>query len=121
MRAIVVTMMLALLVVAVAGDVNGTMGTNGTNSTAVVDGGDTTESSALFVARLAVIVILVSLSGLFSGLTLGLLGLDTNQLLVRAGTQQEKLNALAWCTSHPACLFPLHRTAVLTVPASPSV
>ena len=36
------------------------------------------------VFRWFAIVVLVMLSGCFSGLTLGLLGLDTNQLAVRA-------------------------------------
>ena len=40
------------------------------------------ENTAIFVLRLCVIGFLVAMSGLFSGLTLGLLGLDTNQLLV---------------------------------------
>lgn len=50
------------------------------NTTSTDDGGD---SDVVFeVFRYVAIVALIMLSGLFSGLTLGLLGLDTNQLEV---------------------------------------
>jgi hypothetical protein len=52
------------------------------NTTDAVDGGGGGESGAAMTGRLAGIVVLVCMSGLFSGLTLGILGLDTNQLLV---------------------------------------